>query len=648
MWLTFSFDLTSQVCSRNRYAFVRDFGWYLSLLVNKVCRVDSSQFEEQIAAQLVAVVVRVPPVQKLAVQMLLPFLGAGDENDPSAPMVCLEAVVRAAAWIVAEYSDNMGQKPARTAATLRKVFDLLVSECMPLCHKLQAWVLMNTSCAVQINSRTQSLPIATQSVFVNAALKLFLRIIAILQKENNGVLVSPNVHTTARQLQDVITEHALPLSGAADASNELRVRVHNLVQAANVAVTASATGGDLLSGDQSNSETGDAEPADSSSSLVQRLLKFAAVRAAPVSAKAQSRVAIPEGLRLKKWVSKTAKRRAIASRNQILDQRSGVYEGKPPKFSLANLRIAPKEDDDDDDAKEDDDDNSGNGDADAGDDSSDEFAQFRDNKDGDSSSSEEEVSTDAKKRNIFYLGGAPSKGKKGKKSKKKKKSQREKGSDAGSPASTGNVSNMADLFPEQNSQPAPITASVVLGSDDEDDNNGTSQTVDALASIDLSSPNNDGLSFESLKQKHRTDTVAAPAAPPPSSGKKDKKKKDKKKKDKKKKDKRKKKDESAQETPSAPAVDLLNFDAPAPAPAPAPDMMADLFGDISSPAASPAAATAAPVVEEELQSPSNTAADTTNDGAAEKTSKSDKKSKKKGSKKEKKSKKDKKKSKSKS
>ena len=45
--------------------------------MNKVCRVDSSAFEDQIAAQLVAVVVRVPPVQQPAVQMLLPLLAAG-------------------------------------------------------------------------------------------------------------------------------------------------------------------------------------------------------------------------------------------------------------------------------------------------------------------------------------------------------------------------------------------------------------------------------------------------------------------------------------------------------------------------------------------------------------------------------------------
>lgn len=49
---------------------------YLSILVNKICRVESSKYESLIAAQLVAVVIRVPPVQKLAVQMLLPILEA--------------------------------------------------------------------------------------------------------------------------------------------------------------------------------------------------------------------------------------------------------------------------------------------------------------------------------------------------------------------------------------------------------------------------------------------------------------------------------------------------------------------------------------------------------------------------------------------
>ena len=58
---------------------------------------------------------------------------------------------------------------------------------------------------------------------------------------------------------------------------------------------------------------------------VMRVFRYAGVRAAPVSAKAQGRVTVPEGLRLKKWVSKPAKQRAIATRSRILEYRSGAF-----------------------------------------------------------------------------------------------------------------------------------------------------------------------------------------------------------------------------------------------------------------------------------------------------------------------------------
>ena len=73
-------------------------------------------------------------MQQLAVQMLLPLLGAADSlsatsGDRDAAVVCLESVLRAAAWVVAEYGDN-GEASVEAAAKLRKVFDLLVRRCV--------------------------------------------------------------------------------------------------------------------------------------------------------------------------------------------------------------------------------------------------------------------------------------------------------------------------------------------------------------------------------------------------------------------------------------------------------------------------------------------------------------------------------------
>eukprot|EP00750_Incisomonas_marina_P031778 INCI8300.4.p1 GENE.INCI8300.4~~INCI8300.4.p1 ORF type:complete len:955 (-),score=241.98 INCI8300.4:848-3712(-) len=486
-----------QVCSRNRYALVRDFGWYLSLLVNKVCRVDSSAFEDQIAAQLVAVVVRVPPVQQPAVQMLLPLLAAGiaingPVVDQDAPMVVLDAVLRAAAWVVAEYGDA-GKTDADAARKLFKIFSLL------------------------INSRTRTLSPASQAVFLHSALKVLLRVLSI----HNAGDLGNDIRPALAQMCELVTTHAPPLAGLLDATNEVRMRVHNLTQAAAAVAARVGVTSDTQAGAPADAATGTAD-------LLQRLVAYAAARATPVSAKAQGRVAIPDGLRMKKWISKPAKQRAIAARSRILEQRSGTASGRPTRYSLANLRITEEDDDGDrKDGSDSGDDNGG-----GGDDSSDEFAQFRTNSgdEGSSSSGEAAPASEAdQKRALFYIGGGGGSGGKSKKSKKAKK----RSSKPRSPKQSS-LSEVLNGSADTTSA-APITASVILGSDDDSDDAAATrrgQAGDALAGIDLSAPSNDGLSFEALKQRHRTDVAASEATPSAVSAKakKDKKKKDKKKK----------------------------------------------------------------------------------------------------------------------
>lgn len=111
------------MCSRDKYEYLEDFAWYISVLIKlayiqvrwlavvaclptAVCvtchAAQGSKFSNTIAAQLYDVCVRVEEVREFAVQNLLPLItgsafASGNRGDK-------DPILAAAAWIVGEYA----------------------------------------------------------------------------------------------------------------------------------------------------------------------------------------------------------------------------------------------------------------------------------------------------------------------------------------------------------------------------------------------------------------------------------------------------------------------------------------------------------------------------------------------------------------
>jgi len=139
------------VCSRDKYAFLGNFSWYISVLVD-LAHIYGAPKGKEIASQLIDIAVRVPDVRKFATvsmrnlileERLLQRTNAHSIQDgPS-------YVLFAASWIVSEYADLLDPMGVES---LTESFESL--------------------CATMLSERTLSLAPFVQAAFVHNALKL--------------------------------------------------------------------------------------------------------------------------------------------------------------------------------------------------------------------------------------------------------------------------------------------------------------------------------------------------------------------------------------------------------------------------------------------------------------------------------------------
>lgn len=127
------------VCSRDKYAYLTDFAWYLQVLVHMASLAETGQ-GEAIAEQLRDIAVRVEEVRPFAVQCVLPLLS--DPSIATGARLDMTEVLHAAAWITGEYAEFL------SAGTHGMVIDAL----------LQPGVVQ--------------LPPAVQAVYVQAVMKI--------------------------------------------------------------------------------------------------------------------------------------------------------------------------------------------------------------------------------------------------------------------------------------------------------------------------------------------------------------------------------------------------------------------------------------------------------------------------------------------
>jgi len=150
-------ELISQIifmCSREKYRDMPDFKWYVDILI-RISELHGSEHGTLIADQIIDVSLRVLPIrayviESLARVVLLSDLAMGKSKNT------IPEVLRAAAWVVGEFSSFLTALPAAPP--------LFTPPHTGLYHALIATLL---------DRRALSLPCHTQSVYAQSATKIF-------------------------------------------------------------------------------------------------------------------------------------------------------------------------------------------------------------------------------------------------------------------------------------------------------------------------------------------------------------------------------------------------------------------------------------------------------------------------------------------
>ncbi|CAE7272938.1 AP3D1 [Symbiodinium sp. KB8] len=203
------------MCSRDKYAFLLDFAWYVSVLV-KLAHCQSEEHAPTIAAQLLDVAVRVEAVRGYAVQAVLPLLE--DRALAAASTGTTAEVLFAAAWIVGEYAPLIpdGMREAVLTALLAPTTQGLPAHVQASYVQCAGKVLLVTGHAALAAGDEDSLAAATSTATtLHDRLGDFLRSSHVAVQERSGVLrallEACGVHSQTPVVDQVAALTALPL-----------------------------------------------------------------------------------------------------------------------------------------------------------------------------------------------------------------------------------------------------------------------------------------------------------------------------------------------------------------------------------------------------------------------------------------------------
>lgn len=171
------------MCRKEKYALVEDFAWYTSVLLD-LAVMPGIKHGAEVADQLIEVALRVVTVRPYAVEMMLSMLlneqlvlGHARET------VC--EVLKAAAWIVGEYSDIVTRIVRDRSDSLdgteeeeegdETVFWIEGARGNDLRSTWRGQKLHYMIMEALLHPRTTNLPALVQKVYLQAALKVFVR-----------------------------------------------------------------------------------------------------------------------------------------------------------------------------------------------------------------------------------------------------------------------------------------------------------------------------------------------------------------------------------------------------------------------------------------------------------------------------------------
>ncbi|KAI8818917.1 adaptor-related protein complex 3 delta 1 subunit [Fimicolochytrium jonesii] len=245
------------ICSKDTYANITDFEWYLTTLVDMVRLTRGVDVGNAVAQQLVNVTVRVPEVREFAVAAMRDLL-MDDTLLLSATQLEKNnaAVLWAAAWICGEFRGHVDDPSGLITRLLAR--------------------------------GVVALPPVVQAVFLQNALKLYAHWAVDLQKtpEDSPATTPLNAETFGQTTSELLTALA-PFRTAADLEVQERAcEVFEIIQLVHRHCTHTP-------GDSTQQQRG---------LVLTELHTLFKGELNPVASKAQKRVPVPEGLDLDAWI----------------------------------------------------------------------------------------------------------------------------------------------------------------------------------------------------------------------------------------------------------------------------------------------------------------------------------------------------------
>ncbi|XP_022244281.1 AP-3 complex subunit delta-1-like [Limulus polyphemus] len=226
------------ICSQNNYQYITNFEWYVSILV-EITRIEGTKHGALIASQMLDVAIRVPAIRSFAVSQMAVLLDNAHMLVGNTQRNSIYEVLYAAAWICGEFAEMLSDPRGTLEAMLKP--------------------------------KVTVLPPHIQGVYVQNIVKLYSRVVAQLEAEDNK--------EEAEALGELLVEK-LPM----------------FVQNANLEVQDRACGALQLIKQliklQSKGEV-----------IGEELQALFSGELNPVAPKAQKKVPVPEGLDLDQWIN---------------------------------------------------------------------------------------------------------------------------------------------------------------------------------------------------------------------------------------------------------------------------------------------------------------------------------------------------------
>lgn len=164
------------MCKRDKYSLVEDFAWYTSILL-ELSVMKGSKHGKEVAEQLIDVSLRVDTVRPYAVDSMISML-LNEKLFLGQARFTVSEVLKAAAWIVGEYSDILTAISRDDAPDDAEEGTAFWIDGASVDEFRSDWRGQNVHVMIidtLLHSRSVNLPAHVQSVYIQSAMKIFVR-----------------------------------------------------------------------------------------------------------------------------------------------------------------------------------------------------------------------------------------------------------------------------------------------------------------------------------------------------------------------------------------------------------------------------------------------------------------------------------------